>query len=121
MSLPYYRNNFFFLLCFLGPHLRHMEVPGLEVKLELQAARLHPSHSWDPNCICSLHHNSTQCWILNSLSKAREQTHILMSTSWVCNPQSHNGNSQALLLYKMSLMVVYEQHYNQVFLLDWTT
>ena len=27
---------FFFFLVFLEPHLRHMEVPGLGVKLELQ-------------------------------------------------------------------------------------
>ena len=26
----------FALLCFLGPHLHHMEVPGLGIKLELQ-------------------------------------------------------------------------------------
>ena len=25
-----------FILCFLGPHLRHMEVPRLGVELELQ-------------------------------------------------------------------------------------
>ena len=33
-----------------------------------------PSHIWD------IHHSSPQCWILNSLSKARDWTCILMDT-----------------------------------------
>ena len=33
--------------------------------------------------ICDLHHSSGQCWILNPLSKVRDQTRILMDTSWV--------------------------------------
>ena len=28
----------------------------------------------DSSRICSLHHSSRQCWILNPLSKARDQT-----------------------------------------------
>ena len=31
---------------------------------------------------------------LNPLNKARNQIHILMNTSWVGNPLSHNGNSK---------------------------
>ena len=43
------------------------------------AAGLHPSHSHaDPSCICNLHHNSQQCQILNPLSKARNQTLVLI-------------------------------------------
>ena len=30
-----------------------------------------------------LHHSSQQHWILNPLSGPRDQTHILMGTSWV--------------------------------------
>ena len=40
---------FFFCLfvcfCFLGPHLRHMEIPRLGVELKLQLPSLHHSHS----------------------------------------------------------------------------
>ena len=32
---------------------------------------------------CDLYHSSQQCWILNPLSKARDQTCILMSTSQI--------------------------------------
>ena len=39
----------------------------------------------DPSLLLDLQHSSQQCWILNSLSKARDQIHILMDTSWVCN------------------------------------
>ena len=35
---------YFFKKCFLGPHLQHMEVPGLGVESELHAS-LHHSHS----------------------------------------------------------------------------
>ena len=65
---------------FLGPPSRHMEVPRLGVKLELQllaytTAKATPDPSW----VCDLHHSSWQHQILNSLSKA----HVLMDASWV--------------------------------------
>ena len=34
----------------------------------------------DPSHICNLHHSLQQCQILNPLSKARDQTHILTET-----------------------------------------
>ena len=63
-----------------------MEVPGLGVKSELQlpaytTARATP----DPSHICNWHHSSRQHRMLNPLSKARDQPHILMDTmsgSW---------------------------------------
>ena len=69
----------------LGPHVQHVEVPRLGVKMELPlpaytAARATP----DPSCICNLHHSSRQRQILNRLSKAGDGTHILMDTSRVC-------------------------------------
>ena len=50
--------------------------------------------AWDPSRICDLPCSLRQYWILIPLSKARDQTCILMDTSWVLHPLSHNGNAQ---------------------------
>ena len=47
---------FNFIFIFLGPYLQHMEVPGLEVELELQL----PAYATatvipDPSHVCDLH------------------------------------------------------------------
>ena len=58
-----------------------MEVPRVRVKLELQlptyataTATPDPSHIFDLHCFLR------QCWILNPLIEARDQTHILTDT-----------------------------------------
>ena len=94
------RTNFFFLAFwlfgFLGPHLWHMEVPGLGVESELQllgygTATAKP----DPNSNCDLHQSSQQCLILNPLSEARD----CAESSWILigfvstELQGHKGNS----------------------------
>ena len=73
------------IICFLWLHLRHMEIPRLGVELELQQ----PAYTiaiamWDPSHICDLHQSSWQCERLNPMSEARDWTHILIDTSWVC-------------------------------------
>jgi len=61
-----------------------MEVPRLGVELELQLlAYTTATATLDLSCICNLHHSSWQHRILNPLSKARDQTHILMDSSQV--------------------------------------
>ena len=57
---------FFIFFCFLGPHPWHMKVPSR---------------------VCGLHHSSWQHWILNPLSKVRDQTHNLMDTSWIVSAE----------------------------------
>ena len=49
------------------------------------AAGLHHSHSnIGLSRVFNLHHSSWQCRIPDPLSKARDQTHILMDASWIC-------------------------------------
>ena len=62
-----------FLFWFLGPHLRHMEVPKLGVQSELQLPAVP-----DSSCICDLQHSSLPRQILNPLSRAG----IKPTTSW---------------------------------------
>ena len=60
-----------------------MEVPRLEVKLELQLpAYTTVTATADPSRVCN--HSSQQCQILNPLSKARDQIRNLMLPSWIC-------------------------------------
>ena len=66
--------------------------PGVELELQLQAyitaiAILDPSH------ICNLCHSFWQLWILNPLSKARDQPTSLQTLCQVLNLLSHNEKS----------------------------
>ena len=59
-----------------------MEIPSLGVELELQLlAYVTATATQDPSWICDLHHSLWQCWILNLLSEARDQTRTLMDAS----------------------------------------
>ena len=70
-----------------------MEIPGLGVKLELQLPACATTTAMrDLTFVCNPRHSLWQHLILNPLSEARDQTLILMATSWVLNPLSHNGN-----------------------------
>ena len=72
--------------------MQHMEIPRPGVKSEPQlpvyttaTATPDPSHVYD------IHHSSQQLQILNPLNESRDQTHILIDTSWVLNLLSHSG------------------------------
>ena len=61
-----------------------MEVPRLGVTSELQLpAYATATATPDPRLACDLPHSSGQCWILNPVTEAKDQTHILMGTSRV--------------------------------------
>ena len=76
--------NLLIYFCFKGPYLWHMEVPRVGVESELQPPAYTTTIAMqNPSCICDLHHSSQQRQILNPLSEARDQTRILMDTSWV--------------------------------------
>ena len=90
-------SSYAFLSLFLGPHLPYMKVPRLGVKSELQLpAYTTATATQDLSHICDLHHSSWQCRILNPVRGARDPTCILMETSQVHNPQSHNRNTPFL-------------------------
>ena len=62
--------------------LQLMEVPGQGVESELQLLAYPTATAMlDPSRICGLHHSSWQHQILNPLSKARVQSHILRETT----------------------------------------
>ena len=70
---------------FLGLHLWQMEVPRLGAKSELQLLASTTAIAMpDLSHIYDLHHISRQHHILNLLSKARDQTCVLMDTDRVC-------------------------------------
>ena len=80
--------QYLFYFSFSGPHPRHMEVPRLGVKSELQlpaytTATATATATPDPSCVCNIHHSSQQHWTLNPLSEARDPTGILMDPSQV--------------------------------------
>ena len=86
-----------FFVFFLGWHLQHMEVPGIGVESDLWLPAYTATPTQDLSHICNLHCSS---WhqIPDPLSEARDQTDILIYTSWVFNPPSHNGNSSPVFL-----------------------
>ena len=102
----------FFLFFFLGLHLQPMEVPrlGVEVELQLLASTIatatpDPSHIWDLCC------SSRQCRILNLLSGARDQTHILMDLIRFCYSCTTVGTRS----YFSLLVFSFQEHQKVVF------
>ena len=75
---------YFFFFAFLGPYLRHMEVPRLGVESQLQLPAYTTATAMpDLNCICDPHHSSWQSRVLNPLSEARDRTCIIMEASQI--------------------------------------
>ena len=79
IQLYIYVNLIVSLISFLGPHLWPRDIPRLGVEVELQLPAYTTATAMPtPSHVCDLHHSSWQCWILNPLSGAWDQTHILM-------------------------------------------
>ena len=72
---------FFVFFVFQGPYLWHMEIPRPGGKLDLQMLAYATAIAMlVPSRVSDLHHSSWQRWIVNPLSKARDQTRVLMDT-----------------------------------------
>ena len=102
-----------------------MEVPRLGFELELQLPDALATAMQDPSRIFHLQHSSLQRRILNPLSEAREQTHILMNSSWARWLLSHEGNSPNSLVLNAEfsfslclLLVTFLFHNSGIFLLN---
>ena len=77
--------------------MQHMEIPrlGIELKLQLTAYTTATAMLY-PGLVCDLHHSSHQCQILNPLSKARDQTCVLMDPGRVRYLQATAGTPNFL-------------------------
>ena len=91
------------LVFFLGAHPQPMEVPRLGVESELQ---LLAYTTQDTSHICNLYCSSRQHQILNPLSKACDQIHILMDTSQVCYYWATTGTPTMFFLMWISIVLV---------------
>ena len=81
------------------PHLQHMEVPRLGVKPELQLlAYTTVKATWDPSSVYDLHPSPQQHWILIPLSKARDQTPVLVDTSRIHYCWTTMGTLRSILI-----------------------
>ena len=78
-----YKHVYFFFFFFAGDRI-------------IAAAPTYTTATWDPSRVWDLHCSSRQCLIFNLLVEARDWTCSLIDTSWVRNPQSHDGNSPSM-------------------------
>ena len=67
--------------CFLGLHPGHMEVWNSQARGRFGATAA--SNVRSEPCLRPIH-SSQQCRIPDSMSKARDRTHILIDTNWIC-------------------------------------
>ena len=82
----------------MGAHLQPLEVSRLGVESELPLPACTTATATAVSAlshICHLHQSLWQHRFFNLPREARDQTHILMDTSPVLNPRSHDGNSRA--------------------------
>ena len=78
-----------FCLCRAAPVADGSSQARAKSELQLLLAYTAATATWNLSLIRDLHHSSRHCRILNPLSEAREQTHILVDTSQVLNLLNH--------------------------------
>ena len=100
-GLGFFCGFFCLFVCFLLFRAAPEAYGGSQARSPIRAAAT--GHSLSHNGVCNLPHSSRHCWLLNPLSKAGNQTRVLMDTSWVRNSLDHNRNSIGLA-FKASLV-----------------
>ena len=84
----------FFFFFFLELYLQHMEVFRLEVELELRLPASATAMAMrDLSHICNLHSSLLQCWVHQPTEQGQGSNLLVVDTSWILNPLSHNRNS----------------------------
>ena len=71
------------------------------------AGHSHSHSNWDPSHVCDLYHRSRQRQILNPLSEARDQTCILMDTSWISYHWATTGTTCIFFWYRPRSLQVF--------------
>ena len=88
---------------FLGSHLRHMEVLGVESELQ-PLVYTTATVTQDPSHVCNIHHSSQQCRIFNPRSEARDQICILMGPSeFLLTTEPQRERQKFILKYQLLL------------------
>ena len=65
-------SEFLFFFSFLGPHLEGYGSSQARGRIGATAvAYARATATWDPSCVCDLHHSSEQHWILNLLKRGQ--------------------------------------------------
>jgi len=106
-----------YIYIYLGLYPRHMEVPRLGVKSELQLlAYTTATATWDPSRDCELHHSSQHYQILNPLRKVRDWTCILMDPTWVCYHWATTGTPKFIILITKQQLLSLRPKFNLLLL-----
>ena len=96
---------------FLGLHPQHLEVPRLGVESDLyRLAYTTATATWDTSCVLRPTPQllATPDPYGYQLGKPKDWTHVLVDTSWVYLPLSHDANSK--LIFFPQFFVFLEQH-----------
>ena len=82
-NIPQWQIFFFFFCLFRAALVAHGDSQARGLIGAVLPTYARATAMPDQSHVCDLHHSSQQHWILNPLSKARDQTQDLMDTRWV--------------------------------------
>ena len=104
--ITYHSPSYFLFVCFLlsrATAAAHGTYGSFQARGQIRAAPAYTTAKQDLSHICDLCCSLWQCQILKPLSKARDQTCILMEASQIPNSLSHDRNSLSFLFILVTL------------------